>query len=157
MCCGSPTVTGFLTHCESRMSAALFKNPPPRLGLHTLFLSVRAENKAVNLCLEAEREGERSSKPKMWRRAGPPTEQVSLVLGAVPDCAEQAGAPWCPPHIPPDGVLLSAEGTEVHCSQWFPAAYSQLFHSNVSSWAPLFRENQLFIAQSKSRDDRSNT
>lgn len=52
---------------------------------------------------------------------GPPTEKLSLVFIAVPDCAEQTGAPWCPPHILPDGALLSAEGTEVLCSQCFPA------------------------------------
>lgn len=84
MCYGFPTVTSFLPHCEARMSAALFK---PHLVLAPTLFSL-PENKAVNLCSEAEREGERSSKLKMWMRVRPPTEQV-LFFFAGPH-----GCPW---------------------------------------------------------------
>ncbi len=119
MCYGFPAVTGFLARCETGKSAALFKNHPPRVKpLHVPpFLS---ELKA-KLLICVRRQGEER---KLLRTEAVDVSwttheeggEAPLVSIAVPDGAEQTGAPWCPRHIRPDGALLSAEETEVLCS-----------------------------------------
>lgn len=134
MCYGSPAVTGSLTHCETGNSAALFNNQPPRLQPlnRCMFPFLQDQKTKLLICLR--RRGDDRSRAQNsqcgcqpdhpWRRRW---KEVSLVFIAVPDCAEQTAAPRRPRHVLPDGAPLSAEGTEVLCSQIscvYPATFS---------------------------------
>lgn len=168
MCYGSPAGTGSLTHCETGNSAALFNNQPPRLQpLNRCMFPFLQDQKTKQLICLRRRGGDRSRAQNSqcgcqpdhpWRRRW---EEVSLVFIAVPDCAEQTAAPRRPRHVLPDGALLSAEGTEVLCSQrrsaitpsWagcVPNPFKQRLQAEISCVYPA-----TFSAQSKEINDNN--